>query len=184
MENPNNSPIVTFISIYSRVYKVASIVAGIFVIGLVLGCIYEFKHDDQEAVRSYLSSGGVVVISTIRFFIWAGILTLLLGVIRHSEPAKAAERLQNASKLLFCSFFLDVINKIYVFTVRPDRTDWDTVTFPQYNGDGVLFARELMSYFFKLTVVLDGFLLPSSYGLATLMLALAVREWGKRTARA
>jgi hypothetical protein len=180
MNKNNESPIGVFLSIYSLIYKVSVVVASFFVICLVAGCLYELKNGDQAAVASYLSSGGVVIISTIRFFLWAGIIGIFLKISSQIEPTKDAERLKNASKLLLLSFGLDVINKIYVFSVRPERTDWDTVTFPHYDGNVVLFLRGLMSYFFKITVVLDGFLLPSSYGLATLMLALAVREWAKR----
>ena len=166
------------LAVYSRVYQVLAWLTLLFILVGSAGCAWEAKQGNREAVFSYLTSGGALVITDVRFFVWWKICRYGQSAI---ETKSKADLLLKISKLFLWSFSFDILKLAYQNVVPLERTDWDSVDFPQYSGNLILFLRETMSYFFKMTVVWDGFLTPTTFGLASLFLSLLCKYLAEKS---
>lgn len=174
------SVLIYTISFFCWVYRVAAIVTLIyFIIGF--GALYLNKVNGKiELWNQYFPESFVLAFSALTFYIWYKIFINLSSIFKPNKSDRASVLL-NLSYLFYISFFVDLGRTFYVkyFGFIP-RTDWSRINWPEVNLSLSNYLFSLLQMFFKLTVVASGFLTPTTFGIASLILGLIAHVYSER----
>jgi hypothetical protein len=169
---------INLLSAFAVVYRVLAWATLVFIAIGAAGCAWEATQGNRDAVISYVSSGIILIIADVRFFVWRKICA---GTLAFMSGEGGNSLLRKVSKFFVWSFLLDVLRLIYLKLVPLESPDWSVVLLPHYSGNVAVFIHDWMSYLFKITVIWDGFLTPTTVGLSSLFLSLLCKCIAERS---
>lgn len=167
---------------YQKIYGLLILLTILFIFAGIVTTFVDYRAQRITIVSENAKNIGVLILSLIRFFIWALIFKRLTEMISRQEKHEVYSNFfSTVGRLFSISFIIDILNHVYIYFVGlKSNVDWTTITFPQYNGFNPEFVFGMVAIFFKTTEYFSNFLMPTTTGMPSIVLALFFFWLGSR----